>query len=121
MDIKISQEKLDNLENIVFDYLSIEADSWKSPFQTRYGYVLLFTPHSPQEIAAKYDNDYSTITVYDDKFYGMLDSYINRKVYDLIKESLIRRIFKVYTEKYKSKYTYEPRYVFFYDNTGNKI
>jgi hypothetical protein len=113
MDVKISQEKLDNLEDIVFDYLSIEHDGWKSPFSKRFGYILLFTFYSPREIAAKYDDDYSSITVYDDKFYGMVDSYVNRKVYNLIKENLIRRIFKVYTQKYKSIYSREPKNVTF--------
>jgi hypothetical protein len=74
-----------------------------------------------REIVAKYDFEWNYIIVFDDKFYNLVKSWISYKVYDLIKEELIKRIFKIYTRKYKSIYKDEPKSIKFVDKEYNKV
>jgi hypothetical protein len=42
--------------------------------------------------------------VNDDKFYDLISKFVgSHKVYDLIKDDLIKRIFKVYTDRFKKR------------------
>jgi hypothetical protein len=42
--------------------------------------------------------------VNDDKFYDLISNWVgSHKVYDLIKDDLIKRIFKVYSNRFKKR------------------
>ena len=44
------------------------------------------------------------MVVNDDKFYDLISKFVgSHKVYDLIKDDLIKRIFKVYTDRFKKR------------------
>ena len=123
MNLKISQEKLNFLEDTIFEGLDIFESDWKTPFQIRYGRIEFLTPGNRRGVIGFYDPEYSYnyISVNDDKFYDLLKSYVPRQVYDLIKENLIKRIFKVYTDRYPSIYKKEVKDVSFVDGNYNKI
>ena len=121
MEIKISKEKLKFLEDYIFDSLDINVDRLSNSFQSRMSRIEFLTPGTRQEVIGRYDYDYNYISVFDDKFYNLLDGYVNRQVYDLIKENLIKRIFNVYTGKYKSIYKGEPKSIKFVDKDYNNV
>jgi hypothetical protein len=121
MEIKISKEKLDFLTDVVFDYLGVDVNHLSHSFQTRMMYLEFLSPGTRQEVIAKYDFEWNYIIVFDDKFYNLTKGYVNRQLYDLIKEDLIIRIFKVYTQKYKSIYKEKPKSVKFVDKMYNKV
>ena len=123
MNLNISQEKLNFLEDTIFEGLDIFESDWKTPFQIRYGRIEFLTPGNRRGVIGFYDPEYSYnyISVNDDKFYDLLKSYVPRQVYDLIKENLIKRIFKVYTDRYPSIYKKEVKNVSFVDGNYNKI
>jgi hypothetical protein len=121
MEIKISQQKLVYLEDIIFDSFGIDNEDWQSPFQSRMGRIEFLTPGTRQDVISRYDKDYNYISVFDDRFYDLVDGYVNRKVYDLIKESLIRKVFKTYTDRFPSIFKEEPKEVKFVDKDYNKV
>ena len=121
MEIKISQEKLDYLTDTIFDGLGVDVNHLSHSFQSRMGRIEFLTPGTRQEVVGRYDYDYNYISVFDDKLYDLVKPWVSRKVYDLIKRDLIKRIFKVYTGKYKSIYRGEPKSIKFVDKDYNNV
>ena len=64
MDIKISQEKLNYLENIIFDSFGIDNEDWQSPFQSRMGRIEFLTPGTRQDVISRYLPDIYGIGIY---------------------------------------------------------
>ena len=122
MDVKISENKLDKLKDIIIDMVGIDKENLYKAFQSRMGRVEFLTPGTRQKVIGRYDQDYNYISVFDDIFYDFISNFVgSRKVYDLIKEDLIKRIFKMYTVHYPSIYKKEPKIVKFVDNDYNKV
>ena len=110
MDIKISEEKIEKLKDIVISNLGIDKDNLIRAFQSRMnGYKVQFlTPGTRKYVIADYygfDNN-TLIRVSDDYFYDLVSPIFgSRKIYNEIREDLIKRIFKIYTSRYPSIYT----------------
>ena len=121
MDVKISEGKLEFLMDTIFDGIGVDVNHLSHSFQSRMSRIEFLTPGTRQEVVGRYDYDYNYILVFDDKFYNLVKPWVSRKVYDLIKEDLIKRIFKVYTGKYKSIYKGEPKSIKFVDKDYNKV
>jgi hypothetical protein len=122
MDVKISEEKLEFLMDTIFDGLGVDVNRLSHNFQVRMSYLeFLASVTTRREMVAKYDFEWNYIIVFDDKFYDLVKPWVSRKVYDVIKEDLIKRIFKVYTKKYKSIYKEEPKSIKFVDKGFNKV
>jgi hypothetical protein len=104
MEIKISEDKLDYLKDIIFDGLDIDKyDSFQSRSITSHRIEFL-TPGTRQNVISRYYPELNLVVVNDDKFYDLISSWIgSHKVYDLIKDDLIKRIFKVYTDRFKKR------------------
>lgn len=118
MNIKVSQEKLDMLKDIVINGIGIEDDNSFEAltkfFQSRTNRLQFLTPNTRRDTIAEYILEPNNIVVYDDKFYDLLSSFIgSRKVYDLVKEDIIRRIFKTFTKRYKAAFPKDPESVDF--------
>ena len=104
MEIKISEDKLNYLKDIVFDGLNIDKyDSFQSRSIT--GHRIEFvTPGTRQSVISRYYPDIIMTVVNDDKFYDLISKFVgSHKVYDLIKDDIIKRIFKVYTDRFKRR------------------
>jgi len=105
MDIKISEEKIKKLKDIVISSLGIDEDNLIRAFQSRMnGYKVQFlTPGTRKHVIAEYygfDNK-NFIRVSDDYFYDLVSPIFgSRNIYNEIREDLIRRIFKIYKYKY---------------------
>jgi len=122
MDIKISEGKLEFLIDTIFDGIGVDVNHLSHNFQVRMTYLeFLASVTTRREMVAKYDFQYNYIIVFDNKFYDLVKPWVSYKVYDLIKEELIKRIFKVYTGKYKSIYKEEPKSIKFVDKDFNKV
>jgi hypothetical protein len=122
MDVKISEKKLEFLMDTIFDGLGIDVNHLSHNFQVRMSYLeFLASVTTRREMVAKYDFEWNYIIVFDEKFYDLVKPWVSRKVYDVIKEDLIKRIFKVYTGKYKSIYKDEPKSIKFVDRDYNKL
>lgn len=104
MEIKISEDKLDYLKDVVFDGLDINKyDSFQSrSIDTRY--VEFLTPGTRQNVISRYYPDINLAVVNNEKFYELISIYVGSyKFYDLIKDDIIKRIFKVYMDRFKSR------------------
>jgi hypothetical protein len=122
MEIKISQERLKYFEDFIFNSFYIDNEDLSKCFHPQMGYIKFLTPGTRRDLIAQYDKQYNYITVFDDKLYELVNRWVgSRTIYDLIKEDLIRRVFKVYTEKYKGIYKKEPKEVKFVDKDFNKV
>jgi hypothetical protein len=110
MDIKISEEKIEKLKDIVISNLGIDKDNLIRAFQSRgNGYKVQFlTPGTRKHVIAEYYEigTKKNIIVSDDYFYDLVSPIFgSRKIYNEIREDLIKRIFKIYTSRYPSIYT----------------
>jgi hypothetical protein len=104
MEIKISEDKLNYLKDIVFDGLGVDKyDSFQSRSITAH-YIEFVTPGTRQYVISRYYPDIILAVVNDDKFYDLISKFVgSHKVYDLIKDDLIKRIFKVYSNRFKKR------------------
>lgn len=103
MEIKISEDKLDFLIDVVVDGLGIDKyDSFQSrSISTRY--VEFLTPGTREYVISRYYPDMNLAVVNDDKFYDLISNLVgSHKFYDLIKKDVIKRIFKMYTKRFSS-------------------
>jgi hypothetical protein len=102
MKIKISEDKLDLLKDVVFDGLNIDKHS---SFQSRSidtRYIEFLTPDTRKDVISRYYPDIGIAVVNDEKFYDLISGMVgSHKVYDLIKDDLIKQIFKVYSDRFK--------------------
>jgi hypothetical protein len=104
MEIKISEDKLNLLKDIVFDGLDVDKyDSFQSrSIETRY--IEFLTPGTRKDVISRYYPEINLAVVNDDKFYDLINNWFgSHKVYDLIKGDIIKRIFKVYTDRFKKR------------------
>ena len=104
MEIKISEDKLNYLKDIIFDGLGIDKnDSFQSRTITNHR-IEFVTPGTRQYVISRYYPDIILVVVNDDKFYDLISKFVgSHKVYGLIKDDLIKRIFKVYSNRFKAR------------------
>jgi|694.fasta_scaffold00102_159 hypothetical protein len=109
MDIKISEEKIEKLKDIIISSLDIDKDSLIRAFQVRMNgkKIQFVTPGTRKHVIAEYYgfDTKKFIKVSDDYFYDLISPIFgSRKIYNAIRKDLIKRIFKIYTSKYPSIY-----------------
>ncbi len=123
MKIKISEDKLNLLKDVVFDGLNIDK---YSSFQSRsvtIRYIEFLTPETRENVIARYYPDTNIVVVNNEKFYDLISGIVgSHKVYDLIKDDLIKRIYKIYTDRFSSLRFYDDirNIKFFSDEQFNK-
>ena len=117
MEIKISEDKLNYLKDIVFDGLGVDKyDSFQSRSINVY-YIEFVTPGTRQNVISRYYPDLNLAVVNDEKFYDLINKFVgSHKVYDLIKDDIIKRIFKVYSDRFKSRNYGEIRNIKYMSN-----
>lgn len=104
MKIKISEDKLDLLKDVVFDGLNIDKHSSFQSRSINTPLIEFLTPDTRKDVISRYYPDLNLAVVNDEKFYDLISGMVgSHNVYDLIKDDLIRQIFKVYTERFKSR------------------
>jgi hypothetical protein len=102
MKIKISEDKLNLLKDVVFDGLNINKHT---SFQSRSidtRYIEFLTPDTRKDVISRYYPEIGIAVVNDEKFYDLISGMVgSHNVYDLIKDDLIKQIFKVYSDRFK--------------------
>jgi hypothetical protein len=104
MEMKINKDKLDFLKDVVFDGLDIDKyDSFQSRSISTH-YIEFLTPGTRKNVISRYYPDINLAVVNNEKFYELISRFVgSHKFYDLIKDDIIKRIFKVYSDRFKSR------------------
>ena len=104
MKIKISEDKLNLLKDFVFDGLNIDKyDSFQSRSINTF-YIEFLTPNTRKNVISRYYPEIYLAVVNDEKFYDLISGMVgSHKVYDLIKDDLIKQIFKVYSDRFSKR------------------
>ena len=103
MDIKISEEKLELLIDVVVDGLGIDKyDSFQSrSITTRY--VEFLTPGNRRNTISRYYPEINLVAVNDEKLYDLISVWVGSpNLYNTIKDEVIKRIYKKYTNRFRS-------------------
>lgn len=105
MEIKISEDKLDYLKDIIIDGLNIDKYNSFQPRSTSVvHYIEFLTPVTREYVIARYYPDTNLVVVNNDKFYELISNFVSsHKFYDLIKRDIIIRIYKTYIDRFKMK------------------
>jgi hypothetical protein len=104
MEIKISDEKLNYLKDIIVDGLGIDKRDSFQPRSSHLHYIEFLTPGTREYVISRYYPDINLVVVNDEKLYDLINGWVGSyKVYDLIKDDIIKQIYKFYTERFKSR------------------
>ena len=85
MEIKISEEKLEKIIDVVFDGLGVDKyTSFQSRSINTY-YIEFLTPGTRQNVISRYYPDLNLAVVNDEKFYDLVSDWVSSyKLYDII-------------------------------------
>jgi hypothetical protein len=117
MKIKISEDKLEKIIDVVFDGLGVDKyDSFQSRSINTF-YIEFLTPITRQNVISRYYPDLNLAVVNDEKFYDLVSGWVGSyKLYDIIKDDIIKRIYKVYSNRFKSRNYGEIRNIKYMSN-----
>ena len=120
MEIKISEDKLEKIIDTVVNGIGI-TDDLSRPFQSRSGsqfrYVEFLTPGTRKDVIARMYPDLNLIVVNNEKLYDLVSVWIGSyKLYDVIKDDVIKRIYQKYTNNYRLLRDIELRNIKFMDD-----
>jgi hypothetical protein len=106
MEIKVSEEKLDFLKDFIIDGLGIDKyDSFQPRSINIINYIEFLTPGTREYVISRYYPQLGLAVVNDERFYNLISKFVgSHKVYDLIKDDIIKKIFKIYTDRFKTRY-----------------
>jgi hypothetical protein len=103
MEIKISEEKLEKIIDTIVNSIGVDS---RDSFQTRsinLRYVEFLTPGNRRDVISRYYPDINRVVVNDEKFYDLVSVWVSSyKLYDIIKDEIIKRIYKKFTKRFKS-------------------
>ena len=110
MEIKISEDKLEKIIDVVVNGIGVDKyDSFQSR-SAHLHYIEFLTPGNRRETISRYYPDINLVAVNNEKFYDLVSIWVaSHKLYDMIKSEVIKRIYKKYTGRYKRMSEYEIR------------
>jgi len=104
MEIKISDEKLDYLKDVIVDSLGIDKRDSFQPRSSHLPYIEFLTPGTREYVISRYYFDINLVVVNDERLYDLISKFVGSyKVYDLIKNDIIKQIYRFYTERFKAR------------------
>lgn len=120
MEIKISEDKLEKIIDTIVNGIGISDDIFHS-FQSRSGsgfeYIEFLSPESRLETISRYYPDLNLVVVNDEKLYDLISVWIgSHKLYNIIKDEVIKQIYKKYTNNYRRLRDTEIRNVKYMDD-----
>ena len=105
MEIKISKDKLEKIIDTVVNGVGISDDifhSFQSRSGSRFEYIEFLSPKSRLKTISRYYPDLNLVVVNDEKLYDLISVWIgSHKLYDIIKDEVIKQIYKKYTNNYR--------------------
>ena len=101
MEIKISEEKLEKIIDVVVNGIGVDKyDSFQSR-SVSLRYVEFLTPGNRRDVISRYYPDINRVVVNDEKFYDLVSVWVSSyKLYDIIKDEVIKRIYGKYTKRF---------------------
>jgi hypothetical protein len=119
MDVKISEEKLEKIIDVVVNGIGVDKyDSFQSRSITL-RYIEFLTPGNRREVISRYYPDINKVVVNDEKLYDLVSVWVaSHKLYDIIKDEVIKRIYGKYTKRFKAvRYPDDIRSIKYVSNT----
>jgi uncharacterized protein YifN (PemK superfamily) len=119
MKIKISEDKLEKIIDVVVNGIGVDKyDSFQSR-SINLRYVEFLTPGNRRDVISRYYPDINRVVVNDEKFYDLVSVWVSSyKLYDIIKDEVIKRIYGKYTKRFKSiRYPDDIRDIKYVSNT----
>ena len=120
MEIKISEDKLEKIIDTIVNGIGISDDIFHS-FQSRSGskfeYIEFLSPESRLKTISRYYPNLNLVVVNDEKLYDLISVWIgSHKLYNIIKDEVIKQIYKKYTNNYRRLRDTEIRNVKYMDD-----
>ena len=119
MDVKISEEKLEKIIDVVVNGIGVDKyDSFQSR-SINLRYVEFLTPGNRRDVISRYYPDINRVVVNDEKLYDLVSVWVaSHKLYDIIKDEVIKRIYEKYTKRFKAvRYPDDIRSIKYVSNT----
>ena len=103
MEIKISEEKLEKIIDVVVNGIGVDKyDSFQSR-SVSLRYVEFLTPGNRRDVISRYYPDINRVVVNDEKFYDLVSVWVSSyKLYDIIKDEVIKKIYGRFTKRFKA-------------------
>lgn len=103
MEIKISEDKLEKIIDTVVNGIGVDkGESFQSRLGSKFQYIEFLTPITRRETISRYYPDLNSVSVNDEKLYDLISVWVgSRKLYNIIKDEIIKRIYKKYIGRYK--------------------
>ncbi|NBU82059.1 MAG: hypothetical protein EBS55_10475 [Flavobacteriaceae bacterium] len=113
MEIKISEDKLERIIDIIVNGIGVDkGESFQSRLGSKFEYIEFLTPRTRLETISRYYPDLNLVAVNDEKLYDLISVWVGSpKLYNTIKDEIIKRIYKKYTNRYRRMSEYEIRNV----------
>jgi hypothetical protein len=101
MEIKISEDKLEKIIDVVVNGIGVDKyDSFQSR-SVSLRYVEFLTPGNRRDVISRYYPDINRVVVNDEKLYDLVSVWVSSyKLYDIIKDEVIKRIYGKYTKRF---------------------
>jgi len=103
MEIKISEDKLGKIIDTVVNGIGVDKyDSFQSRVGSRLSYIEFLTPGNRRETISRYYPEINLVVVNDEKLYDLISVWVGSpKLYNTIKDEIIIRIYKKYTNRFR--------------------
>ena len=110
MDVKISEDKLEKIIDTIVNGIGVDKyDSFQSR-NSNIHYIEFLRPGNRRETISRYYPDINLVSVNDEKLYDLVSVWVGSpNLYNTIKDEVIKRIYKKYTDRYKSMSEYKLR------------
>lgn len=101
MNVKINDKKLDKLKDIIIDFLGVNEQSFQRRF-TDIFYIEFLTPGTRKNVIARLYPASELVEINEDKFFELVGSFVpSHKIYDIIKNDLIKKIYLEHSYVFK--------------------
>ena len=111
MEIKINEDKLEKIIDTIVNGIGVDkGESFQSRLGSKFEYIEFLTPITRRETISRYYPDLNLVAVNDEKLYDLVSVWVGSpKLYNTIKDEIIKRIYKKYTNRYRRMSEYEIR------------
>jgi hypothetical protein len=105
MDVKISEDKIEKIIDTIVNGIGVDKyDSFQSR-SAHLHYIEFLKPGNRRETISRYYPELVLIVVNNEKLYDLVSVWVSsHKLYDIIKNEIIKRIYKKYTNRFTRRF-----------------
>jgi hypothetical protein len=106
MDIKISEDKIEKIIDTIVNSIGVDKyDSFQARSRNDISYVEFLTPRTREYVISRYYPEINLVAVNNEKLYDLISVWVSsHKLYDIIKDEIIKRIYKKYTDRFTRRF-----------------